>query len=521
MEIQHVVKDIKNGQISIPYFQRGYTWDRVRAVDLMDSLYRQYPIGIVTYWDQETKDRTTKMIVDGQQRLSTIYACCTGEVPPTYTNTDKVPLTEMYFDPEKEKFQFIRGRGTKNPILIKTSEVLGDKYKDALSAWACRAETAGILPEQRREYEQRINKLLRIRDRDIKEQEINTEITADDVIQIFNRINTKGKGLTTGELEMAWISNIWREAREEIKREIARWRNHPIRQVTTADNIIRTMGTIHTGRYEKDGFRKSSPSKEDLRNALLKVRDAHDAIAELLTERLRISESKSVSTAAPFTVIAKYLQKNGGKFISASEEAKAAAYFLTASSWRIYRGATPTQIDNDLKAMDTEDPWEAVHKNARATIGEVTADPVMFDVKRNGSDRFYSMLDFIRKTPEVTDWYTNIPIRKYQPEELEQHHIFPKAQLEKTATKDEDVDNVGNIALITGETNREITDTATSEYLAEIDNKDYKILEAHCITRNRSLWNIEKYEEFLQERRNLMAQKANKNIEMLRKGIFP
>ena len=68
MEIQRLVQQIRNEQIRLPPFQRGYEWDKRRVVELLDSLYKLYPIGIITFWEQtDDEDQLVRFIVDGQQ----------------------------------------------------------------------------------------------------------------------------------------------------------------------------------------------------------------------------------------------------------------------------------------------------------------------------------------------------------------------------------------------------------------------------------------------------------------------
>ena len=85
MKIQQIVDNIRNRTLNVPAFQRGYVWRDDRIASLMDSLYRGYPIGIITTWKQAQDNApAVDMVVDGQQRVASIYACYTDEPPPTY-----------------------------------------------------------------------------------------------------------------------------------------------------------------------------------------------------------------------------------------------------------------------------------------------------------------------------------------------------------------------------------------------------------------------------------------------------
>ena len=102
MKIHQFINRIKNGGMHLPTFQRGYVWQPAAAANLMDSLYREYPVGVITTWETENG----QLIVDGQQRIGSIYACCTDEVPETYHDEEKQPRTGLHFNVGTEEFKF-------------------------------------------------------------------------------------------------------------------------------------------------------------------------------------------------------------------------------------------------------------------------------------------------------------------------------------------------------------------------------------------------------------------------------
>ena len=528
-EIKHIVNEIERGNIRIPEFQRSYTWDRPKATLLMHSLYREYPIGIITFWTQQDQnDRSVRMIVDGQQRLTTIYACFKDTAPPRQRASKRELPIGMHFSPKQEIFKFpTRADRREDHTWIKVSHALQDD-DDTIADWEKNMEADGASREERRRYNQRIRRLASVRDREIKEQEINANLESEEVIEIFDRINAQGKRLTRGELEMAWISVKCTDARDRITKEVNHWTSTPMEKAINEESIIRSMAAVHTGRYHTDShkgktFKGSGPTSEQILEALSKVETAHQAIHKLLVERLRIADHRAVPSSATFTIISKFLSRNGNRFTSASDEAKALAYHLTATGWGIYHGSTQTQIDGDLQAVDEENPWEALYRNACAKLGvsEVTTDPARFLVRRTSSDRFFCVIEMLRRAKDVLDWHTKIPIREYGHEELDAHHIFPRIHLEARSTRAEQLDNIANITLLTKETNLKIRDRAPEAYLAEIDDQDEKLLRAHGIPRNRDLWKIENYEKFLEERRGLMAEKTDEMIGKMRQGILP
>ena len=91
--VEELVGMIERGALRLPEMQRQYVWKATRVRDLMDSLYRGYPSGAILLWenDEEVPLRdfavqqeqspysTTRLLLDGQQRLTSLSAVLRGE----------------------------------------------------------------------------------------------------------------------------------------------------------------------------------------------------------------------------------------------------------------------------------------------------------------------------------------------------------------------------------------------------------------------------------------------------------
>jgi len=91
VKIDKLISRVSESDIKIPAFQRHFVWDQEQVIELLDSIYRDYPIGSILLWNAQEKLKATRNIcgllipdradsypvnyvLDGQQRLSTIYA---------------------------------------------------------------------------------------------------------------------------------------------------------------------------------------------------------------------------------------------------------------------------------------------------------------------------------------------------------------------------------------------------------------------------------------------------------------
>ena len=114
-KIQDILSSIDNDEYTIPEFQRGYVWNSRQVKEFFRSLYLGYPSGSFLIWktkdpskirgeQKETNAIFHQLILDGQQRLTTIYTIFKGKTPEWY---EGVALrTDLYFDLNTEEFEY-------------------------------------------------------------------------------------------------------------------------------------------------------------------------------------------------------------------------------------------------------------------------------------------------------------------------------------------------------------------------------------------------------------------------------
>jgi uncharacterized protein with ParB-like and HNH nuclease domain len=96
MKIREVIDKIDERHLFVPAFQREYVWKRKDAKNLISSLIKDYPTGTMLTWETtnppelkggyvyESTKGAVKLILDGQQRITTLYLLMKGEIPPYY-----------------------------------------------------------------------------------------------------------------------------------------------------------------------------------------------------------------------------------------------------------------------------------------------------------------------------------------------------------------------------------------------------------------------------------------------------
>src|SRR5262245_15732320 len=110
-----LIEFIALGQIGLPDLQRPFVWKDSKVRDLFDSMYRGYPVGYLLFWQNalvdgartigaDSKQKTPSLlIVDGQQRLTSLFAVVTGH--KVLREDFDEELIKIAFNPLEEKFE--------------------------------------------------------------------------------------------------------------------------------------------------------------------------------------------------------------------------------------------------------------------------------------------------------------------------------------------------------------------------------------------------------------------------------
>src|SRR5579864_5315149 len=122
--IETLLTWVKSKEIAIPEIQRPFVWDAIRVRNLLDSLYRGYPVGYLISWRNPTvklKDGTSsagkRVLIDGQQRVTALMAALLAEQVVT-KDYEKVRI-RIAFNPLEEKFEVSNPAIAKNVAWIK------------------------------------------------------------------------------------------------------------------------------------------------------------------------------------------------------------------------------------------------------------------------------------------------------------------------------------------------------------------------------------------------------------------
>ena len=531
MKISTILDHIDSGHMALPEFQRGYVWNREQVRGLFDSLYRRHPVGGLLVWATKSEEAThrgdgplaagvVKLLLDGQQRMTSLYGVVRG-APPKFFDGNAQAFTGLRFNLQAEVFEFYQPLKMKDdPLWIDVTDLMR-KGNAGLGAYVARLSSQPDLVSQVGEFVGRLSQLLGITDIDLHIEEVTgKDKTLDVVVDIFNRVNSGGTKLSKGDLALAKICADWPEGREAMKVQLKRWGQADYR--FNLDWLLRSVNTVLTGEAKFQFLHEKSA--EEVREALVRTTKHIDTSLNLISGRLGLDHDQVFFGRGAVPVMARYLDLRQAKRMGAMDEKerdKLLFWFAQAAMWGRFSGSTESFIDQDLAALEGEDGGlDKLLDQLRLWHGGLRAEAGHFTGWSLGA-RFYPVLYLLTRMGEARDWGTGLPLRASllgKMSRLEVHHIFPKAQLYKRRHKRSDVNALANFCFLTKDTNLDISDTLPETYFPEVEAAHPGALASQWIPTDPGLWKVERFPDFLEARKALLAAELNSRMESLLHG---
>jgi hypothetical protein len=527
MKISTILDHIDSGHMALPEFQRGYVWNRDQVRGLFDSLYRRHPVGGLLVWATESKTAdhrgdgplaagVVKLLLDGQQRMTSLYGVVRGR-PPKFFDGNAQVFTGLRFHLGTETFAFYQPLKMQGePLWIDVTELM-KKGTAGLGEFVTRLTAQPTLAAKVGEYVGRLSRLLGVTDVDLHVEEVTgADKTLDVVVDIFNRVNSGGTKLSKGDLALAKICADWPEARDTMKAKLKEWAKADYH--FNLDWLLRSVNTALTGEAKFQFLHEKSA--EEIQDGLKRATKHVDTSLNLISGRLGLDHDQVFFGRFGVPVMVRYLDRRGGS-MDEKERDKLLFWFVQAGMWGRFSGSTESFIDQDLAALEGPDGGlDKLLEQLRLWHGGLRAEPGHFTGWSLGA-RFYPVLYLLTRMGEARDWGTGLPLKASllgKMSRLEVHHIFPKAQLYKRKFKRPEVNALGNFCFLTKDTNLDISDQLPEEYFPKIEQAHPGALASQWIPTDPALWKIEKFREFLEARKALLASELNRRMEELLHG---
>ena len=502
------------------------------------------------------------LIIDGQQRLTSLYTVFRGK--PVLNEDYKETRIEIAFHPRDGKFEVADAAIRRDPEFIPNVSELWTSGKGSFrltTDFLKRLESKRPLSEEEREtISNNLTRLFNLQNYPFTALEIASGVDEEQVADIFVRINSEGISLNQADFILTLLSVFWEEGRAELERFSRELRvpprpgsspspfNHFIQP--GPDQLLRVGVALgfHRGRLRSvyqvlrgrdlDTGIYSSELRErqfsKLREAQAKVLNLtywHQFFGSLLGAGFRsgdlISSQNTLLYAYAFYLIGRtqfsvpeylleriigrwfYASTLSGRYTSSPETAMDAD--LNRVKGLVGAEEFVSALDTIVTDTFTSDFWTITLPNNLATSSARSPGLFAFHAAQIKLDAPILFSD--KKIADLLD-----PSLMLKKKALDRHHLFPRAWLEFQGNTDlKSINQVANFALLEWPDNIDISDTPPNEYFPKMRKRFNteiwsKMCELHALPEG---WDSLSYEEFLFQRRILMAQIIRRGFEAL------
>lgn len=560
-----LMEDIRQGEVALPDLQRPFVWSASKVRDLLDSMYKGFPVGYLLFWETgadagarqiglDAKPRVPRLlIVDGQQRLTSLYTVITGAkiVRDDYTQT----RIKIAFRPSDATFAVTDAAVEKDPEFIPDVSALwvpGER-KNQVRTYLRRLEQKRALDEAERDHlEESIDRLHDLRDYPFKVVELASSVDEEQVAEVFVRINSEGVTLNQADFILTLMSVFWEKGRVELE-EFSRsckmpslsgaspfnWYIQPsppqMLRVSVAlafrRAVLKHVYTLLRGKDLDTG--KVDPTRREAQFA--RLQKAHDRVLNLTNwheflqclERAGFRGSKMISSdnALLFSYALWLIGRvDHGVPLDRLREVIARWFFMAHTTGR-YTGAFESRFEQDAGRLAdlslgdadgfvrtlsgviddtlTQDFWSITLPNELATSASKSPALLAYIAALNILDA-----DCLLSTGKIRGRLDPAITAK---KGIERHHVFPRAYLKNALgiSDTKEINQIANMALVEWADNIAISDDAPELYWPQ--QLAAKNLSQERLARQRYWhalpddWEHMAFPDFLAARRKLMG----------------
>lgn len=569
-----LISDIQEGSLSLPELQRPFVWKRTKVRDLLDSMYRGYPVGYLLFWKSPEGARVkeiagirsktpSRVIVDGQQRLTSLYAVLRGE--PLLDENFVSARIRIAFRPEDGHFEVANSATDRDPEYLPDISVLWspehgpNKTRKAFveRIQHSRPSIDGAAIEH---LEDSLDRLFNLQHYPFSALELRSNLDEEVVAEIFVRINSEGVSLNQADFILTLMSVFWDEGRRELE-AFSRSSRHPSHGQSPY-NVIITPGPDQLLRVAVGlAFERAvlSAVYALLRGRDLQTKQMSDEIRDRQFAVLKEAQAFALDLTNwhEFLKVLRHAGYRSGKTI-ASQTSVIYAYtlyliglrrhsmdrkrlrglisrwfFMCAVTGR-YTGSSESAFEKDLarlRSAKNSDEFEAVLDHLidltltsdfwTLTLPNLLATSSSRSPYLLAYDAALCILDAraLFSSMRVGELQELVAHGKRAP--AERHHLFPTDFLESKGMKGVgDRNQIANLALVEWTDNAVISNSDPAVYwldmTSSMSSTDLQMTKTHHALPDG--WQSMPYQAFLEERRRLMARTIRGAFELLRTG---
>ncbi len=532
--LSDLLRDIREGKLQLPDFQRGWVWDDDHIRDLLVSIARSFPIGAVMLLeaggavrfqtrpvegleDSIPKDRVPeRLILDGQQRLTTLtQALVLKEAVQTRTAKGAKIRRHYYFDIRKalegphaledavmavdESRELRSDFGRKVDLDLSTTELecrqLYFPCSQIMSSDDWETTLHRVAPEHFATYMDFRNQVLvPFRAYQVPVILLKKETSKEAVCLVFEKVNTGGVPLSVFELVTASYAADGYNLRDDwfgskirkVDSRKERIEHHPLLSGTEATEFLQALTLLHTFERRRSDVTDGRSGKQ--------VRPVSAKRADVLDLPLPAWQEWADQLEAGFRQVGSFLRKEalygrrelpyrtqlvplaavmtriGERWLEPRIYDKLARWFWSGVLGELYGGAVETRIANDFEELLE---WFEDDTAVPRTVRDANFQPERFDTLRSRLSAAYKGINVLVLREGARDWFWKASIRELDADEiaLDIHHMFPREWCERRGIARERYDSILNKTPLSYKANRKLGGDAPSVYLPRIQSE--------------------------------------------------
>lgn len=585
LTVNQLIEKIDTGELGLPELQRPFIWKDSKVRDLFDSMIRGYPIGYLMLWqcpaldkkktigtDSHSYDFPKEVIIDGQQRLTSLYAVMKGKKILNSKFDEKAIV--ISYCPLQNKFEVGYSATKQDPEWIyNISELFTanstrryiNKFIDSLKRYRENKERE-LTDGDQDIIDANINAVLNLKSYTLPVFDIKSNAEEENVAEVFVRVNSGGISLKQNDFILTLLSLYWDDGRKKIegfsKESIypTKGKTTSYNQITTvsAQDIIRVVMAYAFDRARlKYGYKLLRGADFDRRGVIddnlrvqrfetlkaklsdvLNIHSWHEFLKAIMNAGY-LSGDLILSGNAIFYSYAFYLiAKHRFKASDNENMHITSLWFFYVSLLSLYTGSFESTVENHLNSIKELTTFDEYRKfiitrvqerltNDYFNITLPSSEGLAVSGKGNNAwNAYVASLNIM--DAKILFSKSNLLVSKLfelgtdgNRKSLEKHHLFPKAYLKSLKYSDSKINQMANYAFIDWKDNMNILDKAPSIYYPIIckgrsEDEIAQMEEENALPHG---WENMSYEDFLENRRKLMAIKIKKAFEQLKKNV--
>lgn len=558
-----LIQQIDLGVIGLPDIQRPFVWKDTKVRELFDSMYKGYPVGYFLFWANANVEGTknigtekkqkhpTLLIVDGQQRLTSLFAVVKAQ--QVIRENYEVSNIVIAFNPLEEKFEIPDASIRRNPRYFQN---ISDLWKPNINIIKVLSEfiynlrkSVEISDDQEEKIQNAFMRLKNLESYPFSTLELSAEIDEEQVADVFVRINSQGKKLNQADFILTLMSVFWEGGRKELE-EFCRLCRIPSKESASPfnylidpdpDQMLRvSVGLafrrarlqyvysilrgkdLDTGEFSTERRDTQFRILKEAQTKVLNIVNWHEFIKAIKQAGFARRDYLSSANNLIYAYIFFLIGREDLKMDLYDLKKLIAKWFFMSSITGRYTSSPETAMEADLARLRNIETAESFKMVLEEIIeAQLTNDfwkitlPMSLATSASTSPSLYAYYA-AQYVLNASGLFSKLKVSDLLQEGLrskksavERHHLFPKAWLERNGVTDQTLRNqIANYALVEWSDNINISDKHPREYLPHYlerltPSEKEQMYYWHALPEN---WEEMKFDDFLVERRKLISK---------------